>query len=494
MKNRAVRICAIIMAVALVLGVAFYFISGDTLHFTENSSDSISTKDHVGELLAGQTVVQPFQCEFDTLDSVELVLGTLKQATADTVWVAITDPNGALLTYGKIDTATLTDPENEFVQEVKVPLETPIENAKGNSYHIRVSSESGKPDNAITLYYGNAVNTIRGAAPVEITESNALLLNGEHQLDAEGSLTRLCATVQGKNLHWFGTYYWFFFAAISLLIAGILIRVIYCYKNQKKNMFLDVVLSVHKYSFLIKQLVARDFKTKYKRSVLGVLWSFLNPLLTMSIQYVIFSTLFGNDIAHFPIYLLSGIVCFNFFSEAASMCLMSIVGNASLINKVHVPKYIYPFSRTLSSCINLGLAMIPLVIMMIIERTPFTTALFLLPFVFVMLFMLSYGVGLILATMMVFFRDTQFLWGIVSMLLMYLTPIFYSETIIPSWFLPIYKLNPLYHVLRFIRSILIDGVPLEPKAYLWCILLCTVPLLLGLLVFRKNQNKFIFNI
>jgi len=115
-------------------------------------------------------------------------------------------------------------------------------------------------------------------------------------------------------------------------------------------------------------------------------------------------------------------------------------------------------------------------------------------FVLLMLFLLSYGVGLILATLMVFFRDTQFLWGIVSMLLMYLTPIFYSESIIPSWFLPIYKLNPLYHVLRFIRSILIDGVSLEPKAYLWCIVLCAVPLLLGILIFRKNQNKFIFNI
>jgi len=131
---------------------------------------------------------------------------------------------------------------------------------------------------------------------------------------------------------------------------------------------------------------------------------------------------------------------------------------------------------------------------MIVEQTPITTALLLLPFVFLMLFILSYGVGLILATLMVFFRDTQFLWGIVSMLLMYLTPIFYSESIIPSWFLPIYKLNPLYHVLRFIRSILIDGVSLEPKAYLWCIVLCAVPLLLGILIFRKNQNKFIFNI
>ena len=111
-----------------------------------------------------------------------------------------------------------------------------------------------------------------------------------------------------------------------------------------------------------------------------------------------------------------------------------------------------------------------------------------------MLFMLSYGVGLLLATMMVFFRDTQFLWGIFSMLLMYLTPVFYPETIIPAQFMTVYKLNPLYHVLRFIRSILMDGVSLEPKAYLYCFVLCAIPFLIGVLVFRRNQDKFVLNI
>ena len=495
MKNRAVRICAIIMAGFLLLGTAFYFIAGDSLHFTINSSDSVSTKDHVGNLLAGDSVTQPIQCEFDTIESLEPVFGTFNLTTGDVLKISITDPTGETTYFStELDTNTFANPA-EGVQRYTVELDTPIENAKGNIYYVTVTGQNGTEDNAVTLYYGNAINTIRGSAPIEgISESNALLTNGTYQLDAEGDLTRLCMTVRGKNMHWFGTYYWIFFAGAAVLVALLLIRIVYCCNKGKKNLILDLVLSIHKYSFLIKQLVARDFKTKYKRSVLGVLWSFLNPLLTMGIQYVIFSTLFGNDIAHFPIYLLSGIVCFNFFSESANMCLMSIVGNATLINKVHVPKYIYPFSRTLSSCINFALALIPLVIMMIIEQTPISTALLLIPFVFIMLFILSYGVGLILATLMVFFRDTQFLWGIVSMLLMYLTPIFYSEAIIPSWFLPIYKLNPLYHVLRFIRSILIDGVSLEPKAYLWCIVLCTIPLLLGILIFRRNQNKFIFNI
>ena len=176
------------------------------------------------------------------------------------------------------------------------------------------------------------------------------------------------------------------------------------------------------------------------------------------------------------------------------MCLSSIVGNATLINKVYVPKYIYPFSRTLSSGINLLLSLIPLLIMMLITKTPLRPSALLLPFGLLMLFMLSYGVGLILASMMVFFRDTQFLWNIFSMLLMYLTPIFYPDSIIPDHFMTVYKLNPLYHVIRFVRSILMDGVSPEPKAYLLCFIICFIPFLIGSVVFRKNQDKFILNI
>ena len=118
----------------------------------------------------------------------------------------------------------------------------------------------------------------------------------------------------------------------------------------------------------------------------------------------------------------------------------------------------------------------------------------LLPFGLCMLLAFGYGVGLLLATMMVFFRDTQFLWGVATMLLMYLTPIFYPESIIPKRFLFLYKLNPLYHVLRLVRSLLIDGVSLEPRAYLYCAVLCLAPLVLGILVFRKKQDQFVLNL
>lgn len=261
-----------------------------------------------------------------------------------------------------------------------------------------------------------------------------------------------------------------------------------------KKIGLHLPAFLTKYRFLIKQLVMRDFKTKYKRSVLGVLWSFLNPLLTMTIQYIVFSTLFRSDIPNFIIYLLSGIICYNFFAETAGLCLSSIVSNASLIHKVYLPKYIYPFSRALSSSINLLLSLLPLLLMMLLTRTPITPAILLLPFALIMLFLFSYGVGLLLATLMVFFRDTQFLWGVLSMLWMYLTPIFYPETIIPQGFLTLYKLNPMYHVLRFVRTILMAGQSPAPRAYLYCFLLCIAPLLLGLWIFRRKQDRFILYI
>lgn len=252
--------------------------------------------------------------------------------------------------------------------------------------------------------------------------------------------------------------------------------------------------ALNRYGYLIRQLVSRDFKNKYKRSVLGILWSFLNPLLTMLVQYIVFSTVFRNDTPNFPLYLLTGIVCFNFFSESSNMALQSIVGNASLITKVYVPKYIYPLSRVLSSTVNLLLSLIPLLLIMLLTHTPIRLSICLAPFGLICLVGFCMGIGFLLSTMMVFFRDTQFLWGVVSLLWMYATPIFYPESILPERFLFVFKCNPLYHIIRFIRIILIYGVSPEPKAYILCFIASFVPLLVGTAVFKKFQDEFVLNL
>ncbi|MEG1594620.1 MAG: ABC transporter permease, partial [Oscillibacter sp.] len=149
----------------------------------------------------------------------------------------------------------------------------------------------------------------------------------------------------------FMAYYW---PVAGLLGLGLLLLCLITYRRTaegKTSLATRLAAFFAKYRFLVKQLVGRDFKTKYKRSFFGMFWSFLNPLLTMLVQYVVFSTLFKSDIPNFPAYLLTGIVMFNFFNESTSLGLTAITGNAGLITKVYVPKLIYPLSRVLSSTV-----------------------------------------------------------------------------------------------------------------------------------------------
>ena len=322
----------------------------------------------------------------------------------------------------------------------------------------------------------------------QLEETERVRLNGE-SLDG-----KLCFGARTRTKSVFGEYYWY------LAAAGFVLLALGCRHLLKKNLLgeptpvLNVIHAFQRYRFLIKQLVSRDFKTKYKRSVLGVMWSFLNPLLTMLVQYVVFSTLFRSNIPNYALYLLIGIVCFSYFSESTSLTLTSIVGNAGLITKVYVPKYLYPLTRVMSSTVNFLLALIPLFAVLLLTRTPIRWSFLLLPVPIVCLFALCLGVGLLLASSMVFFQDTQFLWSVLCMLWMYVTPIFYPESILPRTLLPLFKCNPLYHILRFVRTILMDGISPEPKAYLLMILVSFLPLAAGIFVFKKTQDRFVLYI
>ena len=281
-------------------------------------------------------------------------------------------------------------------------------------------------------------------------------------------------------------------AFVGLLLVGaglffLQIRI----RQGKHSYLLNAIIAVERYEFLIRQLVSRDFKTKYKRSVLGVFWSFLNPLLTMLVQYFVFSNLFQSDIPYYPAYLLIGIVSFNFFNEACNMCLTSVLGNASLIKKVYMPKYIYPLTRLMSSVINFAIALIPLVIVSLLTGVRFKKAAVLALFFWFCLIVFSLGLGMLLSAAMVFFRDTQFLWGVFSMIWMYATPIFYPESILPEQFRGILQINPIYHFLKNSRLCILEGLSPEPIAYLQCLGMALVMLVVGAVVFRKSQDKFV---
>ncbi len=252
--------------------------------------------------------------------------------------------------------------------------------------------------------------------------------------------------------------------------------------------------SLFRYTFLLEQLIRRNFNTKYRQSVLGVLWSFLNPLLTMAVQYIVFSTVFQSSIDHFPVYLLTGIILFGFFNECASLGMDSIVLNGPLITKVAMPKVVFPLSRSLSSLISLVISLLPLLLAMLLSGTPFTWALAGVPAVIALLFAFVLGMTLMLCTLNVFFRDTRFLWSVASLLWTYATPIFYPIDIIPAAWQGIFRLNPMFQFIDALRTIVIGGQWPTLAAWGMCLLCAALPLAVGCLVFRRYEDRFVFHL
>ena len=475
--------CLFIIICYIVIAVAFPMIAGDQLYFRTDASGMVKASSETVELTEGVLLRQPFRTDGDEITGISLYLTTYGRSNTSQFRIRIVDQAGSVLGESSLKLAGLSDNTEQFVVFAR-----PISVNPGETYELQISSPDAAAGNGAAVWYGNSVAAARNEVTLMIPEGERLLVN---DLPVNG---KLCYSLQTRTYLWFGQSYPLLATLTGMCLALYCGYLLYKAKKGETALALRLLAAFLRYGFLIKQLVGRDFKTKYKRSVLGVLWSFLNPLLTMTVQYIVFSAVFKTDIPNFPLYLLTGIVCFNFFNEACGMALMSIVGNAALITKVYVPKYIYPFSRVLSSSINLFLSLIPLLAVMLLTGARIRPALLLLPFGILCLLAFSLGVGMFLATAMVFFRDTQFLWGVISMLWMYATPIFYPESIIGDQFVVLFKCNPLYHIIRFIRIILMDGISPEPKAYAFCLIASVVPLVIGAVVFKKNQDKFILNL
>ena len=465
--------CCVAVLCYIVLMTAVYWIGGDQFFHRSANVESVVNTVGAVPVTQGSSIKQMFTAQSDLLESVSVKTCTFARVNKGTMTIRVlngTDRSVVMST--SIPASSL--PDNDFVL---LRPEKPVTGAKGRQFSIVITTDSTDAKTAPSVVYNDTVQ-----------KAGQLYFNGIPQ---KGTL---CFSTQNMDTLWFGPHYFEIAGIAGLLLILYCINLCYRQEKGKKSMGLNAIAAFTRYRFLLKQLVSRDFKTKYKRSVLGVFWSFLNPLLTMSVQYVIFSTIFKQSIQNFPVYLLTGIVFFNFFSEACGMGLMSILGNASLITKVYIPKYIFPVSRVLSSAINLLISMIPLLIAAVITHAPIRPALLLLPISLVCTVLFCIGISLILSAGMVFFRDVQFLWNVVSMLWMYATPIFYPTSIIPAQFMTLYKLNPLYQFITFSRTIILQGVSPEPKAFLLCILCAVVPLAVGVLLFKKTQDKFVLNI
>ncbi len=249
-----------------------------------------------------------------------------------------------------------------------------------------------------------------------------------------------------------------------------------------------------KFTPFLYQLVRRDFKSKYKRSVLGILWTVLNPLLTMLVMTIVFSTLFRFEVPYYPVYLLSAQVLFTFYNEATTMAMNSVLAGASMIKKVDMPKYIFPLSKSISSLVNFSMSLIALLGVILVTGAPFRWTLLLIPIPAFYTFAFALGVGLMLAALMVFFRDIGYLYGIFMTLLTYLTPIFYPISIVPEKFLPLFHINPLYYLTSYFRQIVIYGTVPGLWENLLCAFFAAAALCIGSWTYLKRQDSFILYI
>ncbi len=273
-----------------------------------------------------------------------------------------------------------------------------------------------------------------------------------------------------------------------------MILLVYFRIKQGGNNLSVYIKNFLKFEPLLGELIARDIKIKYRRSVLGVLWTLLNPLCMMIVLSVVFSNLFKFDIENFPLYLLSGQVIFNFYSDATNSAMSSIVSSASLIKKVYVPKYLFVLSHIFSSFINLMASFTALILVMIATRAELHWMTLLAPIPLILLVLFSLGVGLILAAVTVKFRDIMHLYSVFITALMYLTPVIYPMSILPEWLSWIVKLNPITNILIMFRNVMFYNTFLGWRALAIAIIETGIMLTIGFWVFYKNQDSFILNL
>lgn len=250
-----------------------------------------------------------------------------------------------------------------------------------------------------------------------------------------------------------------------------------------------------KYIPLFQQLVVKDVKLKYRRSFLGYLWSIMNPLILMVIMVIVFSNMFRFDIENYPVYLIIGQTIFSFVAEATNQAMWSITGNAALLKKTYVPKYIFTWSKITSSFINTMFALGAMLIVFIVSKVRLTTLMLFIPIVLIQVYIFAVGLGLFIAQANVFFRDVQYIYSALLTVWMYLTPIFYPISAIPEELaVGIQTFNPLYLYITQFRIIVLEqtfpSLDIVGRGSGWAIGMLVV----GVFFFSKSQDKFILYI
>lgn len=247
-----------------------------------------------------------------------------------------------------------------------------------------------------------------------------------------------------------------------------------------------------KHKFLFEELTSRDFKQKYKRTILGMGWSLIYPLLTLFIQNIVFSQFFSDRTAHYTIYLFAGNIVFSYFREATMGGMYALINNAHIFSKVNVPKYIFVLTKNVSALINFGITTVVFFIFVAIDGVPFSWSFFSLVIPIFLLMIFNLGIGMILSAFEVFFRDIAYLYDVSVTVLMYLSAVFYTTDIFSPEVQLLFHLNPVYCYIRFFRIAVIDGVFPSAELTFLCFIYAAVALAIGAWVYKKNNHEFLY--
>ena len=245
--------------------------------------------------------------------------------------------------------------------------------------------------------------------------------------------------------------------------------------------------------FLFEELVNRDFTKKYKGTMLGMAWSVVAPLLNLYIMKIVFENMLARGRSHYTIYLLIGNIVMGYFKESTKAGMASLVDNSRIITKINVPKYLFLFSKNVSALFNFGLTLIVLLFYCLIEKDLAITPYYLLSiYPIICLMIMNLGFGMILSALYVFFRDMKYLYDIFLTLLTYMSAIFWYIDAIPEKFQPLFKLNPVYDIITYIRTLIIDGRIPSTGDHILCLGYALFFFVVGSIIYKVFNRRFVY--
>lgn len=253
-----------------------------------------------------------------------------------------------------------------------------------------------------------------------------------------------------------------------------------------------IVDRIRKYNFLFEELVKRDFKKRYKRTILGILWSLLGPMLELFVMALIFTRFFGRDRPHYIIYLFAGKLIFAYFKESTSGGMRALMENAGIISKIKAPKYIFLLSKNVASLINFLILLVVFFIFVAVDGIAFTPRFILLLYPIICLLFFNIGMGLILSALYIFFKDVQYLYDIFTLLLMYLSAIFYTVDSFSYTIQRLFLFNPVYSYIQYFRLVVIHGVTPSFNVHFLCAVYAIAAVVIGSIIYKKFNYRFAY--